>query len=111
MEEQTRSADVQEEEPWDEDEELRKVSQTLKQSQPASRAPPTPLSPQANAKKPTVMRLLRFGKPELPLVITGAPSFPSPPVCVGARMMRLSSSPHLTPPQPPSCPPSPPSST
>jgi hypothetical protein len=27
---------------------------------------------QANAKKPTVMRLLRFGKPELPLVITGA---------------------------------------
>jgi hypothetical protein len=38
MEEQTRSADVQEEEPWDEDEELRKVSRTLKQSQPASRA-------------------------------------------------------------------------
>ena len=27
MEEQTRSADAQEEEPWDEDEELRKVSQ------------------------------------------------------------------------------------
>jgi hypothetical protein len=26
MEEQTRSADAQEEEPWDEDEELRKVS-------------------------------------------------------------------------------------
>jgi hypothetical protein len=31
---------------------------------------------QANAKKPTVMRLLRFGKPELPLVITGIVSVP-----------------------------------
>ena len=53
-------------------------------------------------KKPTVMRLLRFGKPELPLVITGASSRPRSVACACSP---------LTPSQPPSCPPSPPCST
>lgn len=55
MEEQTRSADAQEEEPWDEDEELRKVGAMPHERRPfpTPSLPPTPTRFSTPPRTPT----------------------------------------------------------